>query len=270
MLIDLWEKEDRENYKKYLVTDQYASSTKFDARTQLLASGDHPQTYWEWIADHYNFDSPRTILDIGCGNGKFWSFAQGKLQDYHSVIMADISDGMLASAKTEIANSPKKEQFLFKLEDIESLKFLDHSFDLVMAHLLLHHFEDPQPAIHEIKRVLKPGGTAGITAFPKDTLKSLFDLINKHLIDDVYTNCAVVVIDEEYEKLLKEHFSCVTCYPYTSRIKVSSKLAFDFIQSLDLAEKITLPKDFYEKILEELQQQAFFETQFSLTLFLVS
>ena len=47
--------------------------------------------------------------------------------------------------------------------DIQALPFLDDSYDLVYASLVLEHVNDDKEAIREICRVLKPGGDGNST-----------------------------------------------------------------------------------------------------------
>ncbi|MBU1203303.1 class I SAM-dependent methyltransferase [Patescibacteria group bacterium] len=42
--------------------------------------------------------------------------------------------------------------------DIHDLKFVDNTFDAVVCNAVLEHVENPQKAISELHRVLKPGG----------------------------------------------------------------------------------------------------------------
>ncbi|PIQ78708.1 hypothetical protein COV82_00065 [Candidatus Peregrinibacteria bacterium CG11_big_fil_rev_8_21_14_0_20_46_8] len=51
------------------------------------------------------------------------------------------------------------------IADAEALPFEDNTFDIVYSFGVLHHTPDTQRAIHEICRVLKPGGTALITLY---------------------------------------------------------------------------------------------------------
>ena len=51
---------------------------------------------------------------------------------------------------------------MFQVGDAARLPFLDASFDRVVCRLAIHHFEDPAPAVAEMARVCRPGGTVSI------------------------------------------------------------------------------------------------------------
>ena len=61
--------------------------------------------------------------------------------------------------------------------DIEHLPFPDGSFDLVLCIEVIRYFERPDRALSEIRRVLRPGGTAIITAAPLLSLSG-YALVN--------------------------------------------------------------------------------------------
>jgi ubiquinone/menaquinone biosynthesis C-methylase UbiE len=56
-----------------------------------------------------------------------------------------------------------------RVADAESLPFGDASFDLVYSHGVLHHTPDIGRAINEVHRVLKPGGTALVMLYHKNS-----------------------------------------------------------------------------------------------------
>lgn len=79
------------------------------------------------------------LLDVGCGNG-FFSFYFDKICDAYGV---DYSKKMLQ------ANPVKKT----RLMDVNDLKFENNSFDVVFCHALLHHVENIDRVIQEMRRV---------------------------------------------------------------------------------------------------------------------
>ncbi len=48
----------------------------------------------------------------------------------------------------------------FATGDVYALDFDDASFDVVHAHQVLQHLQDPVAALRELRRVLRPGGDA--------------------------------------------------------------------------------------------------------------
>lgn len=61
---------------------------------------------------------------------------------------------------TNVANARKHAPGIFGLADAQSLPFADHSFDVVAAFEMIYYVPDQDSMLAEIKRVLRPGGTA--------------------------------------------------------------------------------------------------------------
>lgn len=93
------------------------------------------------ILRHVPIDQNTTLLDVGCGNGYF-SYHLSKLCHVTGV---DFSEKMLAM-------NPIRHKAVM---DANSLRFADESFDVVFCHALLHHVDDMQRVIGEMKRVSK-------------------------------------------------------------------------------------------------------------------
>ena len=98
--------------------------------------------------------SSTKYLDIGCGNGsKTLLFESLFGFSKNNVFGTDISKwGPYA------ANNKKKLPFQFELIHDNKLNFADNSFDFITCILTLHHIEEMEKIILEIKRVLKNGG----------------------------------------------------------------------------------------------------------------
>jgi ubiquinone/menaquinone biosynthesis C-methylase UbiE len=101
------------------------------------------------------------ILDVGCGTG---IFTQDVLSCDTRVIGLDISIPMLQAAmrKSRTLN------FQGVAADMSELPFAAESFDKVYSMTALEFVADPAPAVAELDRVTKTGGTVVLT-----TLNSL-------------------------------------------------------------------------------------------------
>jgi malonyl-CoA O-methyltransferase len=100
----------------------------------------------------------QTVLDLGCGTGRhaLWLAAAGA-----TVTAVDFSEGMLAEAHRK----PGAEQVKWLCHDIHSpLPFAAGEFDLVVNGLVLEHMRALGGVFAEMKRVLKPGGRAVVSA----------------------------------------------------------------------------------------------------------
>lgn len=107
------------------------------------------------------------ILDLGCGNCR--NLLPFKNLDCYGI---DFSKEMLKQARI----FTKKHNFKVKLKlsNIQKLPYKSNFFDYILAIAVLHHLRNPEPAIKEIYRVLKPRGQAYITIWNKLQLKFLF------------------------------------------------------------------------------------------------
>ena len=70
----------------------------------------------------------------------------------------DISEGMLRKAKARVAELRLKNVEGLAVMDAEKLEFPDNSFDVVMAQYVVTAVPNPEAALDEFARVLRPGG----------------------------------------------------------------------------------------------------------------
>jgi ubiquinone/menaquinone biosynthesis C-methylase UbiE len=92
--------------------------------------------------------------DIGGGYGRL-SVVLAEFAD--KITLVDSSSQQLALAADFLADHPDVEK---RLMDAASLDFDDESVDLVAMVRVLHHLPDPAAELAEVRRILRPGGTA--------------------------------------------------------------------------------------------------------------
>ncbi len=92
-----------------------------------------------------------TVLDVGAGTG-FLTEAAAKAAG--KVIALDLSKSMTDEAINKLAGKNVE----FKIGSVERIPLSDSSVDAVVGNMFLHHCPDPEKAIREMIRVLRPGG----------------------------------------------------------------------------------------------------------------
>lgn len=96
-------------------------------------------------------EQPRTLLDLGCGNGNILQV----LLDKTSIKLSglDLSDKMIDVAQKRLGNNVE-----LKVGDSEQLPWPENSFDMVICSMSFHHYTQPEKVLKEISRVLKKDG----------------------------------------------------------------------------------------------------------------
>jgi len=98
------------------------------------------------------------LLDCGCGPGTITRGLAARVAPGEAVGV-DLEASQLELARKE-PNSPPNLRYV--QAGVYELPFPDGHFDAVFAHALFEHIAEPVRAAREIRRVLKPGGVAGL------------------------------------------------------------------------------------------------------------
>lgn len=115
-----------------------------------------PATLAHWMAvlsAHAPADRPLTVLDLGCGTGRFAPSLAGAFGG--PVWGVEPSARMLEVART--ANAHPAVRYLRGVA--ERIPLRPASCDLALLSLVLHHFADRVAAARELARTVRPGGT---------------------------------------------------------------------------------------------------------------
>jgi ubiquinone/menaquinone biosynthesis C-methylase UbiE len=99
------------------------------------------------------------VLDIATGTGVAAFLAAGRVGTQGEVVATDIAEKMVEQTR-DYAREQGVTNMSFERMDAEELSFADGSFDAAMCVLGLMYPADPQRAIEEMLRVLRPGGRA--------------------------------------------------------------------------------------------------------------
>jgi ubiquinone/menaquinone biosynthesis C-methylase UbiE len=125
------------------------------------------------------------VLDIACGTGEFERLLLNE-HPTQQIVGVDISEKMLAIAQQKCQDYPNVS---FQVASASALPFVSNSFDAIVSANAFHYFDDPDAALQEIKRVLKPDGQVVILDWCRDYLLcKICDLFLK-VFDRSYQRC---------------------------------------------------------------------------------
>lgn len=137
-----------------------------------------------------------TVLDVACGTGEFESLLLAD-NPTQQMVGVDISDKMLAIAAQKCHAHPNVS---FQTAEASALPFVNNSFDVIVSANAFHYFDDPNAALAEMQRVLKPNGTVIILDWCKDYLLCRVCDIVLQFFDPAYKQCYA---QNEFHTLLK-------------------------------------------------------------------
>ncbi|MCG6144394.1 class I SAM-dependent methyltransferase [Leptospira bandrabouensis] len=148
-----------------------------DEMPRLSAQANLLKLLLDPFLDSISFDKESGLaLDAGAGPGVLTSFLMKKNPNLHWSA-CDISEEMVQYCKL---GYPKVD---WKVSDVRALDYPDNHFDFIFNSMVLIHIKEPEKALKEFYRVLKPGGKVLIHC-PNDKSftgpKVLLDMVAKH------------------------------------------------------------------------------------------
>jgi len=103
------------------------------------------------IVDFSKFNEHSTVLDVGCGTGRWSIYLSSKFSNVYAM---DPSKAIYAAA-----NLTKDISGIHLIKaSAENIPFEDNTFDLVISLGVLHHIPDTQKALNSVVKKVKKGG----------------------------------------------------------------------------------------------------------------
>ena len=132
---------------------------------------------WLIVTELKRHNPDGILADVGCGPGYLIAVMAKSLPNL-SIIGVDISQEMVQKAAQNLSSLGLAEKVSFRQGDIQKLPFEANSLDFVVSTFSLHHWSEPNQALHEIYRVLKPGGQFLIFDLRRDSRRLFYWQIN--------------------------------------------------------------------------------------------
>jgi malonyl-CoA O-methyltransferase len=111
----------------------------------------------QFIIDHLPLIKGKTVLDAGCGSGKFCALAEQR--EAKKIVGIDLSPEMIAISKKNCNDA------VFSAGDITKIDLPENEFDLVICALVLGHQEKLNPSLSKLIKSVTANGLLLITDF---------------------------------------------------------------------------------------------------------
>lgn len=198
---------------------QYQDSTNITARINLHQNYSvNPQGWFPWIYEQCRLLPDMDILEIGCGNGALWTENLSRLPEHISILLSDISEGMIRDVRRTIGTEDTR--FSYETFDCESIPLPERCFDRVIANHLLFYCESIDQVCEEVHRVLKPDGRFICSTYGSRHMKEISQLVqafDPHIqlaADNLYERFGL----DNGSSILRKHFRQVELLRYEDSI----------------------------------------------------
>ena len=161
-------------------------------RLEVRAADAQQRGMLESYLGDVEFPQGARVVEIGCGTGPVTRVLSA-WPGVGEALGIEPSPTLIARAKELAGNMPN---LSFRVGDARALDIADASFDVAVFHTVLCHVLEPEPAIAEAYRILRPGGalavfdgdyaTSTVATGANDPLQACTDTVMARNVYDVW------------------------------------------------------------------------------------
>ena len=224
------------------LASQYRSATNLSARIALHSLySTNPEGWFPWLYRKLALAPGMRVLEVGCGDGALWTCRHKELPHPISIVLSDISDGMIRDVRRNIrqaiptADSQTSDPvspadggqvlrpFTFQVFDCANIPYPDNTFDLVIANHVLFYADDLPTTLQELARVLRPGGRFICSSYSSRHMHEIRDLVQ---LFDSHISLSQGQLYERFglengQSLLSPVFSSVRLLRYEDGLRIT-------------------------------------------------
>lgn len=170
-----------------------------------LVAGSTEKKYRDWGLEKLSAQPGEKVLEIGFGTGHCLVALAKAVGPTGHVTGVDISDGMLAIARTRLQKGGLNNRADLHLGDAANLDFIEaESLDGVFMSFTLELFDNPEipRVLQECQRILKPGGRLAVVSMtktdPPGVAVRIYEWFHEHMPD--YTDCRPIFARQALEQ----------------------------------------------------------------------
>lgn len=153
----------------------YGDSGKLRGRLDLYEWQRPRHDLHEVIPAYAEYADGDRVIDVGCGPGEALARLAAR-QPVSTLVGLDRSIGMLGEARDRAG------KVRCVAGDVAALPMAAGEVDVVLAMMhMLYHARDPAAAVTELRRVLRPGGTAVVSTLGPTHLDGLREIVDDAL-----------------------------------------------------------------------------------------
>ena len=154
------------------------ASEKWKAKSAAMG-----QPVTDALVEYANPSPGMQVLDLASGTGEPAISLAVRVENQGQVTALDVSAELLEIAEKR-ARARRLANFTVRQADAHSLPFPDNSFDLATSRFGVMFFRDPEAALRELRRVLRPGARACFLAwgpFDQPYWQSMMGVVHRHV-----------------------------------------------------------------------------------------
>ena len=200
---------------------QYLNATNINARIELHSEySTNPQGWFLWVYEQCDIVDGLHILEVGSGNGELWYENKGRIPVSVSIVLSDISEGILRDARQMLDGD---QRMSFAAFDCEKIPLEDDLFDRVIANHVLFYCNDVNRAVSECARVLHEDGMFIASTYGRKHMKEITELVQ------AFNSDIVLSANRLYEKFGLENGREILskCFQDVEMVRYEDEIVID-------------------------------------------